>query len=87
MYRAKERGRNAVQSFEPGLADAAKRRAVLSRRQREAVEQKRFELHYQPQIDLPAGRVSGGEAPIRLHDEYLARSAPRHSFRLPKKTA
>ena len=65
MYRAKERGRNRLQLYNPTLnvrvlgADGAREHL------RRALEQDQFQLHYQPQIELDSGRVVGVEALIR----------------------
>ena len=65
MYRAKAEGRNRFSFFNEEMATQA---ALLLAREtalRLAVEKRAFVLHYQPQFDLAAGRVTGVEALIR----------------------
>lgn len=64
MYRAKERGRNALVYFEPAMQEAVSERYVLDQALREAVRTRSFELHMQSQVDA-GGRVVGAEALVR----------------------
>jgi diguanylate cyclase (GGDEF)-like protein/PAS domain S-box-containing protein len=64
MYRAKERGRNALVYFEPTMQEAVAERYALERELREAVHARSFALHLQSQVDAE-GRVIGAEALVR----------------------
>jgi diguanylate cyclase (GGDEF)-like protein/PAS domain S-box-containing protein len=64
MYRAKERGRNALAYFEPAMQEAVSERYALDRELREAVRDRCFELHLQSQVNA-GGRVIGAEALVR----------------------
>lgn len=64
MYRAKERGRNALVYFEPTMQEAVSERYALDQALREAVRTRSFELHMQSQVDA-GGRVVGAEALVR----------------------
>lgn len=64
MYRAKERGRNALVYFEPAMQEAVSERYALDQALREAVRTRSFELHMQSQVDTE-GRVVGAEALVR----------------------
>jgi diguanylate cyclase (GGDEF)-like protein/PAS domain S-box-containing protein len=64
MYRAKERGRNALSYFEPSMQAAVSERYALDRELREAVREHSFELYLQSQVDAD-GRVIGAEALLR----------------------
>lgn len=64
MYRAKERGRNALAYFEPAMQEAVAERYALDRELREAVRERSFELHLQSQVDGD-GKVIGAEALVR----------------------
>ena len=64
MYRAKERGRNALAYFEPAMQKAVAERYALDRELREAVRERSFELHLQSQVDGD-GKVIGAEALVR----------------------
>jgi diguanylate cyclase (GGDEF)-like protein/PAS domain S-box-containing protein len=65
MYLAKERGRNNYQFFNESLSLAAYRALTLETRIREAIREEAFVLHYQPQLRVDTGAVTGLEALIR----------------------
>jgi EAL domain-containing protein (putative c-di-GMP-specific phosphodiesterase class I) len=65
MYLAKERGRSNYQFFNKGLAESAFRALSLETLLREALAAKAFRLHYQPQVRVDNGAVTGVEALIR----------------------
>ena len=64
MYRAKERGRNALAYFEPAMQEAVAERYALDHELREAVRDRSFELYLQSQVDA-GGKVIGAEALVR----------------------
>ncbi|WP_407149235.1 EAL domain-containing protein [Bradyrhizobium sp. ORS 86] len=65
LYMAKEAGRGRAQLFEPVHAQAVDQRLDLGRHLRHAVEAGALTAHYQPQVDLRTGRVTGFEALLR----------------------
>ncbi|MDE2277723.1 MAG: EAL domain-containing protein [Burkholderiales bacterium] len=65
MYQAKSRGRAGCCVFEPSMAAAAMAELALEGRLAQAVREREFVLHYQPQFALGDGRVLGAEALIR----------------------
>lgn len=65
LYMAKEAGRGRAQLFDPVYAQAADQRLDLGRHLRHAVETGALKAHYQPQVDLRSGRVTGFEALLR----------------------
>ncbi|WP_332671399.1 EAL domain-containing protein [Aromatoleum sp.] len=68
LNQAKTQGRNTYRFFTEALSLAAQRHLDLDRRLRAALEQRSFELHYQPRIDIADGRIVGCEALLRWHD-------------------
>ncbi len=68
MYLAKQEGRNSYRFFTAELNSRSSRRLASERRLSRALEHQDFELHYQPQIRLPEGKVIGAEALLRLRD-------------------
>ncbi len=64
MYQAKARGRNAVCFFDPHMQQAITERAALEKDLKVAVQEQRFELHFQPQFDMST-RAVGAEVLIR----------------------
>ncbi|MFP5391228.1 MAG: putative bifunctional diguanylate cyclase/phosphodiesterase, partial [Gammaproteobacteria bacterium] len=65
MYYAKSAGKNDYRLFSPSMRDDAQKRFTLDNNLRRALERGEFVLHYQPQIDLQSGRISGAEALLR----------------------
>jgi diguanylate cyclase (GGDEF)-like protein/PAS domain S-box-containing protein len=65
MYKAKRQGRNTYQWYTEELNQKVSARVALRSALQQAIEQGEFELHYQPQIHSPSGRVVGVEALLR----------------------
>ncbi|TVQ39162.1 MAG: EAL domain-containing protein [Geminicoccaceae bacterium] len=65
MYQAKHRG-GAFRLFSPELDRAARHELQLRQELRDALADQRFELHYQPRVSLPCGRITGFEALLRF---------------------
>lgn len=69
MYHAKAAGRNTLRFFDPEMQAMTAQRFALQNEIREALQQKQFQLFYQPQIDNQ-GAIVGAEALIRwLHPQ------------------
>jgi diguanylate cyclase (GGDEF)-like protein/PAS domain S-box-containing protein len=71
MYAAKASGRNNYQFFKAEMNTRAVQRLLLENGLRRALKQGEFLLHYQPQIDLASGTMTGTEALIRWLDPEL----------------
>jgi diguanylate cyclase (GGDEF)-like protein/PAS domain S-box-containing protein len=78
MYHAKACGRNNYQFFTPEMNAKAVRRLDVEKSLRQALKQGDFMLHYQPQIDIASGQMSGCEALIRRFDEQSGLVYPAH---------
>lgn len=68
MYHAKSGGRNNYQFFRTEMNTRAVRRQFVENGLRRALKQGEFLLHYQPQMDLASGAMTGTEALIRWLD-------------------
>ncbi|MFZ2491475.1 MAG: EAL domain-containing protein [Thermoanaerobaculia bacterium] len=77
LYRAKESGRNSFHLCSPFLARKAADRLALETALYQAIDQREFVLHYQPQLDLETQTVTGMEALIRWdrHGKTMLRPA------------
>lgn len=65
---AKAEGRGRYRVFEPALDEELRRRQALEIALRAALDHDRFELHYQPLVNIDSNTVSGFEALLRWHD-------------------
>ncbi|MAN46499.1 MAG: EAL domain-containing protein [Alphaproteobacteria bacterium] len=65
MYRDKNKGGVSISFYEPGMEEAAKRRAMIESELRSAIIDDRMEPYFQPIIDLETGEVIGFEALAR----------------------
>ncbi|HSA80238.1 MAG TPA: EAL domain-containing protein [Geminicoccaceae bacterium] len=76
LYRAKERGRNRLQLYNPTLNVRVVGQMVLEKHLRHALERDQFQLVYQPQVALDSGQVVGVEALIRWRHPELGLISP-----------
>jgi diguanylate cyclase (GGDEF)-like protein len=65
MYCAKQRGRNNLQFFEPGMDTATRERVKLESDLHAALALGQFVLHYQPKVDTATDYFHSAEALIR----------------------
>lgn len=68
MYQAKKLGRNNYQVFTPEMHTRAVVRQSVEQVLHRALEQHKFELHYQPKVDLETRVITGVEALVRMHE-------------------
>ena len=76
MYRAKSSGRNTYQFYSTEINEHSVERLALENELRQAVVRREFEVHYQPKVDIPSGRIAGAEALVRWRH-------PRRGMLLP----
>ncbi|MFB9868581.1 EAL domain-containing protein [Vreelandella sulfidaeris] len=86
MYKAKRRGRNTYYWFTEDLNRKVSERVSMRNALQHAIEQQQFELHYQPQIHAPSGRVVGVEALIRWQHPERGNIPPIDFIRLAEDT-
>lgn len=65
MYAAKERGRNRYVFYSREMTARAERYLTLDQDLRRGFARGELELHYQPQVNLADGRITGAEAILR----------------------
>ncbi|MGB1110312.1 MAG: putative bifunctional diguanylate cyclase/phosphodiesterase [Gammaproteobacteria bacterium] len=76
MYRAKKEGRNRYRFFSRELGVGADRTLTISSDLRQAINERQFELHFQPIICLETGRVASVEALLRWNHPRLGQILP-----------
>lgn len=76
MYEAKQSGRNTYAFFSARLDRQAHQEQRLQERLKHALARERFQLHYQPLVNVASGEVVGVEALLRWHDEELGPVSP-----------
>jgi PAS domain S-box-containing protein len=74
MYKAKEQG-NRYMFFTPEMNKQASERLFLENGIRKALDQKEFDLHYQPIVGVQ-GAIEGAEALLRWHDRKRGYISP-----------
>ena len=65
LYRAKDAGRNQFHFHSANLDTEVRERVAISEDLHAAIENDQLELHYQPQVHIPSGRIIGMEALVR----------------------
>ena len=70
MYKSKEAGRNAFNFFDPAMEANVLARSRIEIDLRQAIQEKQFLLHYQPQLEGSGRHIVGAEVLIRwLHPQ------------------
>ncbi len=82
MYSAKERGRNDLAFFDPGMAQAVLERTTMEAQLRHAIAHGEFEVHYQPCVDLQTGQICAAEALVRWRHPQRGLVTPDHFIAL-----
>ena len=86
MYRAKQQGRNNCQYFTAHMNAQIRERARLENGLRTALERNELSLHYQPQIDIHNGTITGMEALMRWQHPELGAVSPAEFIPIAEET-
>jgi predicted signal transduction protein with EAL and GGDEF domain len=76
MYHAKKLGRNNFQYYSRKMNEESAEKLKIESKLRHALENNALELHYQPQVNLVTGQISGVEALLRWEDPELGKVPP-----------
>jgi diguanylate cyclase (GGDEF)-like protein/PAS domain S-box-containing protein len=86
MYGAKESGRNNYRFYQPEMTQRAQQRLDSEYALRRAVQNKEFEIWYQPKINLSTHTLVGAEALIRWRDPVRGLVPPTDFIPLAEQT-
>jgi diguanylate cyclase (GGDEF)-like protein len=86
MYYAKRESDDNFHFFTESMNTAALKRLTMERHLRQAMKLNELSLHYQPQIDVKSGAVSGVEALLRWHNAELGMIPPAEFIPLAEET-
>jgi diguanylate cyclase (GGDEF)-like protein/PAS domain S-box-containing protein len=86
MYAAKENGRNQYQIFSESMLQETTERLTMEHALRHALANGEFNMHYQPQISLTTGAVTGMEALLRWNHPKLGHVSPAQFIPLAEET-
>ncbi|MEW6119707.1 MAG: EAL domain-containing protein [Pseudomonadota bacterium] len=76
MYNAKDAGRRTYRFFDEHMNRQAHDHLLLQNRLHQALYRAEFQLHYQPQMDVTSGAVTGVEALLRWRSPELGDVVP-----------
>jgi EAL domain-containing protein (putative c-di-GMP-specific phosphodiesterase class I) len=86
LYRAKDGGRNQYHFHSLDLDTKVREHVALAEELHAAVENREFELHYQPQVDIASGRIVGVEALMRWNHPRRGLISPSLFIPVAEKT-
>lgn len=86
MFRAKEQGGGSFHFFTDELHDKVVTRMTTEKYLRRALENDELSLHYQPQVDLAGGGMTGIEALLRWQSPDLGMVSPARFIPLAEET-
>ena len=86
MYRVKERGRGSYGFYQPQMNANLLSRMQMEHAMRQALGLHRMAVHYQPQVNMATGRITGAEALIRWTDPEFGAVSPAHFIPLAEES-
>ncbi|MEP1214103.1 MAG: EAL domain-containing protein [Marinobacter sp.] len=86
MYQAKHKGKSAYAHFAPEMTEVSHERLQMESLMRRALEQKEFELYYQPIVHTESGELCSAEALLRWNSPGLGMVMPDRFIPLAEET-
>lgn len=87
MYKAKEKGKNQYVRFSEAMKKQIYETMEITHELYEALNNREFELFYQPQINVLNGKIVGIEALIRWHHPNRGLLLPNEFMKIAEKTS
>ena len=86
MYQAKHKGKSAYAHFAPEMTEVSHERLQMESLMRRALEQKEFELYYQPIVRTDSGQLCSAEALLRWNSPGMGMVMPDRFIPLAEET-
>lgn len=86
MYRVKERGRGSYGFYQPQMNANLLSRMQMEHAMRQALGAHRMAVHFQPQVNMATGRITGAEALVRWTDPEFGAVSPGHFIPLAEES-
>ena len=86
MYQAKQLGRGGYACYSAKLENSAREKLQLHSLLKEAIEQEKLMLFYQPQVDIRTSQIVGVEALLRWFDPLLGEVSPARFIQVAEST-
>ena len=86
MYTAKANGKNRYEIFDPTMRERIVERLELETELRQAFEQRKLIIHYQPIVSLKTGQINGFEALVRWNHPTRGILAPAEFIPMAEET-
>ncbi len=86
MYKAKDSGRHTYQFYTKDMTEKAYDRITLETQMRQAIDNKEFEVYYQPQVNMNSGKIIGMEALVRWNHPEEGLVSPAKFIPLAEET-
>lgn len=87
LYRAKQEGRHTHRFYTELMNTHSMERLLLETRLRQGMENGELEVHYQPQVSLPDGKLCGLEALVRWRHPQEGLIPPAHFVPLAEESS
>lgn len=87
MYKAKEKGKNQYVRFSETMKKNIQETMAITHELYEALNNREFELYYQPQINVLDGKIVGIEALIRWNHKKKGLLLPNEFMKIAEKTS
>ncbi|DAB29325.1 MAG TPA: hypothetical protein CFH84_10110 [Sulfurimonas sp. UBA12504] len=76
MYQSKKAGKNMSTFYQHKMDEWVKRRLGIENGLRDAIENREFEIHYQPIVEFSSGKLMGAEALLRWNSKEFGSVGP-----------